>query len=93
MNRLTRALDGTDFYVVDDNKVQHDANGYSGEAISKLAKLENIYDNLISKQNEISKELEKLRSEGKTHSVKFKQLLVNKMTNKDIIILFQTYAS
>jgi hypothetical protein len=90
LNRLTRALESS-FYVVDDTKVQHDVNGYSGDAISKLAKFENIYDDLISKQNEISKELEKLRLEGKIHSVKFKQLMANKMTNNNILILFKTY--
>jgi hypothetical protein len=91
MDRLTRALDSNNFYIVDDTKVQHDVNGYSGDAISKLAKFENIYDDLISKQGKISNELEKLRLEGKTHSVKFKQLLVNKITNNNIIILFKTY--
>jgi hypothetical protein len=45
----------------------------------------------MSKQSEISKELEKLRSEGKTHSVKLKQLLANKMTNSNILMLFKTY--
>ena len=89
MNRLTKALDNNNLYVVDDTKVQHDVNGYSGEAISKLAKFENIYDDLVSKQSEISKELEKLRLEGKTRSVKFKQLLVNKLTNNNIIILLE----
>lgn len=91
MSRLTRVLDSKDLYVVDDTKIQHDENGYFGEAISKLAKYENIYDDLIAKQNEISKELEKLRFEGKTHSVKFKQLLANKLTNSNILILFETY--
>ena len=91
MNRLTRALDGKNLYITDDTKVQHDVNGFSGEAISKLAKFENIYDDLISKQGEISKELGKLRLEDKTHTVKFKQLLANKMTNANIIILFETY--
>lgn len=91
MVRLTRALDSNKLYVVDDTKVQHDENGYSGDAVSKLAKFENFYDDLISKQSEISKELEKLRLEGKTHSVKFKQLLVNKITNNDIMLLFETY--
>lgn len=90
MNRLTKALD-SNRYIVDETKVQHDTNGYSGDAISKLAKYENLYDDLMSKQSEISKELEKLRLEGKTHSVKFKQLLANKLTNNNIIILFRAY--
>jgi hypothetical protein len=91
MNRLTRALDSNNFYIVDDTKVQHDVNGFSGDAINKLAKFENIFDDLLLKQSEISKELEKLRLESKMHSIKFKQLLANKITNNNIIILFHTY--
>lgn len=68
-----------------------DVNGYSGDAINKMAKFENFYDELISKQSEIIKELEKLKLEGKTRSVKFKQLLANKITNNNIMILFKTY--
>jgi len=34
MARLTRALDNNESYVVDDDKVRHDVNGYSGEAIT-----------------------------------------------------------
>lgn len=90
MSRLTRALD-KNVYAVDDTKVQHDVNGYTGEAISKLAKFENVYDDLILKQNEIAKELEKLRLEDKTHSVKFKQMLANKLANNNILTIFETY--
>ncbi|HEX3010845.1 MAG TPA: hypothetical protein VHQ70_02255 [Syntrophomonadaceae bacterium] len=84
-------MDTDKCYVVDNSKVQHDVNGYSGDAVTKLAKFENIYDDLLSKQSEITKELEKLRLEGKTRTVKFKQLLANKMANSNIIILFETY--
>lgn len=90
MNRLTRALENNS-YVVDDTMVQHGVNGYSGDAISKLAKIENMYDHLIRQQNQISEELENLRLEGKTRSVKFKQLLANKLANSNILVLFETY--
>jgi len=91
MNRLTRKSDGNNSYIVDDTNVHHDVSGYYGDAVSKLAKFENFYDDLVLKQSEISKELEKLKSEGKTHTVKFKQLLTNKLTNNNIIMLFETY--
>lgn len=91
MNRLTRKLDNNDFYVIDDVNVLHDVNGYSGEVVSKLARFENLYEDLIEQQREITKEMEGLRLEGKTHTVKFKQLLANKLTNNNIIILFETY--
>lgn len=90
MNRLTKSLDNKQFYV-DDTKVTHDVNGYFGEAIDRLAKFENFYDALVSQQEEITRELDKLRSEGKTTSVKFKQLFANKLTNNNILILLKTY--
>ncbi len=55
-----------------------------------MAKFENIYEDLIASQNQIPKELEKLRNEGKTKSVRFRELMVNKMTNANIIELFKT---
>lgn len=88
--RLTKVVDNN-IYFVDDTNVQHDVNGYSGEAVNKLARFENVYEDLVSKQSEISKEMEKLRLEGKTHSVKFKQLLANKLTNSNILTIFKTY--
>jgi len=91
MARLTRVLDNNEFYIVDDDNVNHDANGYFGDAINKLANFENIYDDLVANQIKISKELAILRNEGKTHSCKFKELMVKKLTNNNIIILFKTY--
>ena len=90
MERLTRMINN-DLYIVDDDKVNYDDNGYSGEAISRLARFENVYDDLVASQNKISEELEKLRNEGKTKSVRFRELMVKKMTNSNIIILFKTY--
>lgn len=90
MVRLTRVLNN-EIYIVDDDKVNYDNNGYSGEAINRLARFENICNDLVAGQNKISEELEKLRNEGKTKSVRFRELMVKKMTNSNIIILFETY--
>lgn len=91
MNRLTKATTNKNFYIIDDTLIQQYENGYSGEAINKLAKFENMYEAILQQQGEISKELEKLRIEGKTNSVKFKQLLANKLTNSNILMIFETY--
>jgi hypothetical protein len=91
MERLTKASESKNVYIVDDSKIEHLESGYTGYSINKLAQFENMYDDLKAKQVEIAKELEKLRSEGKTHTVKFKQLLTNKMTNSNIISLFEVY--
>lgn len=91
MDRLTRALEGKKTYVVDDTWIQHGENGYFGDAVTRLASFENMYDYLMAQQSEISKEMEKLRAEGKNQTVKFKQLFANKLANNNIITLFETY--
>jgi len=91
MERLTTMLGNNDFYLTDDSAINHVVNGYTGEAISRLAKFENIYEDLIASQNRIPKELEKLRNEDKTKSVRFRELMVEKMTNANIIDLFKRY--
>ena len=91
MHRLTKELAGGSIYVVDDSKVQHAKKGYFGEAITKLAKFENFHDHLLLKEKELAKELEKLRLEDRKNSAKFKQLLANKLTYNNILILLKTY--
>lgn len=91
MKRLTRMQGNDDYYIADDLTINHDINGYTGEAIIRLAKFENIYEDLIKGQEQIPKEMEKLRSEEKTKSVRFKELMVKKMTDASIINLFKRY--
>ena len=91
MDRLTKKLDTSNGYFVEDDKVEHEVNRFTGQAISKLATFENIYEDLQLKQVELSKELEKLRMEDKTKTVKFKQLLTNKLTNGNVIMLLESY--
>ncbi|MBP7331889.1 MAG: hypothetical protein BWY65_01987 [Firmicutes bacterium ADurb.Bin373] len=91
MSRLTRAAVGNNYYLADDSKIQHDAEGYTGEAVTKLAKFENLYEDLLARQNDIAKELEALRLEDKTRTLKFKQLFANKLTNSNILTLFKSY--
>ena len=65
--------------------------GILGEAVTKLAKFENLYEDLLARQNDIAKELEALRLEDKTRTLKFKQLFANKLTNSNILTLFKSY--
>lgn len=91
MSRLTRAADGNNYYLAGGNKIKHDAEGYTGEVVTKLAKFENLYEDLLARQNDIAKELEALRLEDKTRTLKFKQLFANKLTNSNILTLFKSY--
>jgi len=90
MNRLTKALD-KDYYVADGTSVRQNGVVFSGEAIDRLAKFENMYEDLVLKQNEIAREMEKLKLEDKTRTVKFKQLLANKLLNTNILITFKAF--
>ena len=46
MERLTRLSDNNEFFIIDNDKINHNGNGYSGTAINRLAKFEDIYDDL-----------------------------------------------
>ncbi|MBP1743407.1 MAG: hypothetical protein H6Q58_385 [Firmicutes bacterium] len=88
---MTRKLEDKSFRIEDVSKIKLGEDGYSGEAIDRLGRFENMYFDLIAQQVEISKELEKLRSEGKTKTVRFKQLLTNKLTNSNILVTFEMH--
>ncbi len=91
MTRLTKESDIKGVYFIDNEMADHNNNGYTGEAINKLAKFENIFEDLLSSQVKISEELEILRNQGKTNSLKFKELMVKKLTNNNVLILFKSY--
>ncbi len=86
MLRITKFIND-EFYVTDEAFISHDDIGYKGTAINRLAFYENIFDELSSEQLKISKEMEKLRIEGKGKSVKFKELMVKKLTNSNVLSL------
>lgn len=94
MNRMTIEIGPLPGYMVDTDKIKQTIDGpagYSGEAIEKLAKFENFYDDLIEKQNQISIELEMLRNEGKEKSVRFREIFGNKLMNNNTLILLKAY--
>ncbi|AHM57596.1 hypothetical protein EAL2_808p00900 (plasmid) [Peptoclostridium acidaminophilum DSM 3953] len=94
MTRLTRKLpgkEGHEGYVVEKEKIINTPEGYSGEAVEKLARFENFYDELVASQEEISRELEMLRNEGKEKSVRFRELFGKKLMNNNTLIMLKYY--
>ena len=89
MERLTKKSNNN--YYVSDDHIQHEDNRYIGEAVVKLAKFENYYDDLVLKLVELESDMETLRCEGKTNTVKFKQMLANKLTNNNILTALKYY--
>lgn len=92
MERLTRISSNKDCYVTDAVIGKLGDEGYYGEAIDKLAQFENLYDHLITRQEEIPKELEVLRQEGKSKTVKFRELFFQKLTYENFLILLRAHA-
>jgi hypothetical protein len=91
MKRLTQAKTNHNDYMVEEKEIQPMENGFSGNAILKLAQYENFHDDLMREQEKISLEMQKLRSDGKTRTVTFKQLLANKLANSQTLILLGSY--
>ena len=89
MDRYTQRI-GNSYYVANEKIIQND-NGCTGDAIEMLAKFENYYNDLILKQEQIIKEMEKLKSENKTHTVRFKQLLANKLNNSSNLLILNQF--
>jgi len=94
MTRLTRKLpgkEGHEGYILEDEKIMYTPEGYSGEAVEKLAQFENFYFDLLASQEKISSELERLRNEGKEKSVRFRELLGQKLMNSNTLVLLKAY--
>ncbi len=87
MERLTKKAN--DVYYALSEDLSSDGNICTGKAVDKLAKFENFYEGLNQKFSEIERDMEKLRSEGKTSTVKFKQLLANKLEINNIITILK----
>jgi len=76
MQRITQIMDGNSAYFADNSNVTAVAGGYAGEAVLKLAKVENLCEELLAQQTRIAAELGNLRDQGKTHSVLFRELMI-----------------
>lgn len=89
MERLTKKINNV--YVVHKDFLNVNEDTYSGNAINKLAEFENIIEELQLKQAKISKELEVLRKNGETKSVKFRELLGQKLVSSRILTTFELH--
>lgn len=83
MTRYTHKKNDTNVLLVDEVKIE---NGFiSGEAIDRLAKFESFYDEIEKAQNDISLQLDELRSEGKEKTVQFRELFTKKLVNNNVM--------
>lgn len=85
MKRLTRLSVNNEHYVTDSIEGEYANEGYYGEAVEKLAKFEDFYDHLVLRQDAIPVELEKLRSEEKSKTFRYKELFAEKLMNEVLL--------
>jgi hypothetical protein len=81
MNRYTRKEN--DKYTINNENYE--------DAINKLAVFENNIDEILLKQEEISKELDALRKAEQSKSYKFRDLLGHKLINSSLITIFKSH--
>lgn len=67
--------------------------GNTDEAIKKLGRFEDMYEALQKELSDTADKMEKLKAEGKTKSVTYKQLFANKLTVMNIISRIEIYLS
>lgn len=58
------------------------------EALDRLARFEDSYDEVVADQARVTVELERLRREGRTKTVRFRELLGRKLTNAYVLVLW-----
>lgn len=91
MLRMTQANKANDTFAVEASLVERAGTTCQGPAIDRLARFENAYEFLLARQDKIAADLEQLRSQGRTQSVSFKQLLAEKLMNQSILVLFRSF--
>lgn len=91
MKRYTIWQEETQQYV--STAVEEKAVGlYSGAAIERLAKVENLYEQLQQEQQQVLEKLEQLRQQGKNKTTTFQQMLARKLQLADLLRYFDIYA-
>ncbi|MBC8546169.1 hypothetical protein H8711_04365 [Clostridiaceae bacterium NSJ-31] len=61
--------------------------GYAGDAVERLAKFEDLREELEAAQEELSRKMAPLRAAGRTSSAQFRELMGKKLMNSQILLL------
>lgn len=61
------------------------------KAVESLAKFEDLYEYIINRETSIPEELAKLRGEGKEKTLRFRELMGQKLLNTSFISLLKQF--
>jgi len=81
LNRFTELKDGV--YIVSDKNLEN--------AIQRLGTFEDAYEALLKNQEQIPKDLETLRAQGKEKTVTYKETMAQKLINNNIAMFFERF--
>lgn len=90
MPRLTKKLENGR-YTADESVYQVESGKITGELVEKLAVLENLCDELVAEQQELSEKLQEMRISGRTSHYRYKEMMGKKLVNSSVISLFESH--
>lgn len=88
MDRLTQ--NGESSFIVGCDAVKACKQGFCGVAIDKLALFEDIVQRVLIEQEQCSAKMNELRIAGKEKTVAFKELMIKKLNNINLIDMLKT---
>lgn len=91
MQRYTNWQEEKQRYEVDSTKITADGARFYGQAIQRLAQVENLYEQLQQERVQVIDKLEQMRQAGKNKTATFQQLLAKKLTLGDLLSYFDIY--
>ena len=90
MRRLT-SRDGDGNRLIPKEELELTDRGGRGPAAEKLGMFEDLCDEVERQQEELARELETLRGEGRAKTHKFNELLGKKLTNSYLLNLLKLH--
>lgn len=87
MDRLTQRE--AKRYTVSLERVEHEGTLCTGSAVDRLGRYEDLHEWLLAEKAKTEEELEGLRREGRQQTVRFKQLLAQKLTLGNTLAMFE----
>ena len=91
MERLTRQSGKEGPYLTDRSAGEHPEGGYHGEAVEKLARFENLYEDLLEKKKALHQDLENLVNNDRLRTYQYTERLAEKLMNDALLELCETH--
>lgn len=91
MERLTRQSGKEGPYLTDRITGAHPEGGYHGEAVEKLARFENLYEDLLEKKKALHQDLENLVKNDRLRTYQYTERLAEKLMNDALLELCETH--